>query len=168
MPYELLRCIQQRMTIAYDIATAAVTGMMVGNELAVAAFIHPQLQRLASKTHAQTAAPIAAVLGRVMPLWYGLALALILGAAYEHRPISNGPGLLLVSAAALWAATIIFTITALVPINNRIAKMNPERPYDGWLQDRVRWDRLHQIRVALLTTALLLLLTGLFGGAASI
>jgi hypothetical protein len=35
------------MIIAYDIATAAVTGMMVGNELAVAAFIHPQLQRLA-------------------------------------------------------------------------------------------------------------------------
>lgn len=156
------------MTIAYDIATAAVTGMMVGNELAVAAFIHPQLHRLASKAHAQTAAPIAAVLGRVMPLWYGLALALILGAAYEHRPISNGPGLLILSAAALWAATIIFTITALVPINNRIAKMNPERPYDGWLQDRARWDRLHQIRVALLATALLLLLTGLFGGGASV
>jgi hypothetical protein len=156
------------MKIAYDITTAAVTGMMVGNELAVAAFIHPQLQRLASKAHAQAAAPIAVVLGRVMPLWYGLALALILGAAYEHSPISNGPGLLIVSATALWAATIIFTITALVPINNRIAKMNTEYPYDGWLQDRVRWDRLHQIRVALLTTALLLLLTGLFGGSASV
>jgi hypothetical protein len=156
------------MTIAYDIATAAITGMMVGNELAVAAFIHPQLHRLASKAHAQTAAPIATVLGRVMPLWYGLALALILGAAYEHRPISNGPGLLIVSAAALWAATIIFTITTLVPINNRIARMNTEHPYDSWLQDRVRWDRLHQIRVALLTTALLLLLTGLFGGTASV
>lgn len=155
------------MTIAYDIATAAITAMMVGNELAVAAFIHPQLQRLASKAHAQAAAPIAVVLGRIMPLWYGLALALILGAAYEHRPISNGPGLLLVSAAALWAATIIFTITALVPINNRIAKMNTEQPYDGWLQDRARWDRLHQIRVALLTTSLLLFLTGLFSGTAN-
>jgi len=119
---------------------------MVGNELAVAAFIHPQLQRLPSKAHAQTAAPVAAILGRVMPLWYGLALALILGAAYEHRPISNGPGLLIVSAAALWAATIILTITALVPINNRIAKMNTDHPYEGWLQDRIRWDRLHQIR----------------------
>ena len=156
------------MTIAYDITTAAVTGMMVGNELAITAFIHPQLRKLVPRTHAQAAAPIAAILGRVMPLWYGLALALIIGAAYEHRPISNGPGLLLVSAAALWAATIIFTITALVPINNRIAKMNTEQPYDGWLQDRLRWDRLHQIRVALLTTALLLLLTGLFGGAASV
>jgi uncharacterized membrane protein len=82
--------------------------------------------------------------------------------------MSNGPGLFLVSAAALWAATIIFTITTLVPINNRIAKMNPEHPYDGWLQDRARWDRLHQIRVALLTTALLLLLTGLFGGSTSV
>lgn len=99
-----------------------------------------------------------------MPFWYGLALLLILGAAYEHRPVSTGPGLLIAIAAALWAATIVFTIAMLVPINNRIAKLNPEQPYPTWLHDRARWDRLHRIRVALLIIALLLLLTGLFGG----
>jgi uncharacterized membrane protein len=153
------------MTVAYDLATATVAGLMAGNEFAVAAFIHPQLRKLDSSAHAQTAALLAGILGKAMPLWYGLALVLILGAAFEHRPISSGPGLFIVLAAALWAITIIFTITTLVPINNRIAKMNPEHPYDCWLQDRSRWDQLHQVRVALLIMAFLLLLTGLFAAA---
>jgi uncharacterized membrane protein len=135
---------------------------MAGNEFAVAAFVHPQLRKLGNSAHAQTAALLAAVLGKMMPLWYGLALLLILGAAYEHRPVSSGPGLFLLSAAILWSVTIVFTITMLVPINNRIAKMDPEHPYDCWLQDRSRWDQLHQVRVALLIMAFLLLLSGLF------
>ncbi len=154
------------MTAAYDIATAAVAGLLAGNEFAVAAFVHPQLRKLGHSAHAQTAAPLAGVLGKAMPLWYGLALVLILGAAFEHRPVSSGPGLFILLAAVLWAATMVFTITMLVPINNRIAKMNPEHPYDCWLQDRCRWDQLHQVRVVLLIMAFILLLTGLFAGAA--
>ena len=92
---------------------------------------------------------------------------LILGAAFEHRPLSSGPGLFIAMAAVLWAATIVFTLAMLVPINNRIAKMDPQHPYDCWLQDRSRWDHLHQVRVALLIMAFVLLLTGLFAGAAS-
>jgi hypothetical protein len=154
------------MTIAYDIATATVAGMMVGNEFAVAAFVHPQLHKLGDKDHAQTAALLAGALGKAMPYWYGLALMLLLGGAYEHRPVSSGPGLLITAAGALWAATIVSTVTMLVPINNRIARINPEHPYEGWLRDRGRWDQLHRIRVALLIVALVLLLTGLLSGAA--
>jgi len=155
------------MTVAYDIATAAVTGLLAGNEFAVAAFVHPQLHNLDQNAHAKTAAPLASVLGKAMPIWYGIALVLIFGAAFEHRPLSSGPGLFILLAAVLWAATIVFTITMLVPINNRIAKMNPEHPYDCWLQDRSRWDQLHQVRVALLIMAFVLLLTGLFAAAAT-
>jgi Domain of unknown function (DUF1772) len=149
------------MPIAYDIATATFAATMVGNEFAVAAFVHPQIRKLSDSTHAQTAAPLATVLGKVMPLWYSLVLVLIAGEAFEHRPVSSGSGLLLAVAASLWGATIVFTITTLVPINNRIARMDTAHPYAGWLQDRARWDRLHQIRIALLTIALVLLLTGL-------
>jgi hypothetical protein len=151
------------MTIAYDIATAAVTGLLAGNELAVAAFVHPQLHKLDKSTHVRIAPLLAHVLGRVMPLWYALALVMILGAAYEHRPFSNGSGLFISLAAALWALTIVFSVTMLVPINNRIAKLDPDQPYDCWLEDRSRWDQLHQLRVILLIMAFLLLLTGLFG-----
>ena len=153
------------MTVAYDIATAAVTGLMVGNEFAVAAFVHPQLRKLGDSAHVQIAPRLAGVLGKAMPIWYALALVLILGAAFEHRPLSNGPGLFIALAAALWVAVILFTVTTLVPINNRIAKIDPKHPYDCWLQDRCRWDQLHQVRVVLLIMAFVLLLTGLFGTA---
>jgi uncharacterized membrane protein len=155
------------MTAAYDIGTATVVGLMAGNEFAVAAFVHPQLHKLSPSTHAQAATALAHVLGKAMPLWYGIALLLILGAAFEHRPISQGPGVFILLAAVLWAATIVFTITMLVPINNRIAKMDPQQPYEWWLQDRCRWDQLHQLRVTLLIMAFVLLLTGLFAGAAT-
>jgi Domain of unknown function (DUF1772) len=151
------------MATLYDIATATVAATMAGNEIAVAAFVHPQLRKLNDNAHAQIAQPLAKVLGKAMPLWYGLALLLILGAAYEHRPIFGGPGLLITLTAILWAITIVFSITMLVPINNRIASMNPQQPYPTWLQDRCRWDKLHRVRVELLIIAVLLLLTGLFG-----
>jgi len=151
------------MTVAYDIATAAVTGLMAGNEFAVAAFVHPQLRKLSDSAHVQIAPRLADVLGKAMPIWYGLSLVLILGALFEHRPVSSGPGLFLALAAALWLAAILFSVTMLVPINNRIAKLDPAHPYDCWLQDRCRWDQLHQLRVVLLIMAFVLLLTGLFG-----
>jgi uncharacterized membrane protein len=154
------------MTIAYDIATATIAATMAGNEFAIAAFVHPQLRRLSDQPHAQTATLLARTLGKIMPLWYALSLVLILGAAFEHRPLSNGPGLLITSAGILWAATIVFTIAMLVPINNRIANLNPERPYPQWLHDRARWDQLHRLRVAILIAAVLLLLAGLLRGAA--
>ncbi|WP_433967500.1 DUF1772 domain-containing protein [Tunturiibacter gelidiferens] len=68
-------------------------------------------------------------------------------AAFEQSSNFTRPGMLIACAAFLSAATIIFTVTMLVPINNRTAKMNAARPYDGWLEDRARWDMLHRIRV---------------------
>jgi uncharacterized membrane protein len=160
-----VRRIQSVMALPYDIIVATVAATMAGNEFAVAAFIHPQLDRLGLETHAKAAASIARILGKIMPIWYALALALILGAVYEHRPLDHGPGLLIALSAALWIATILFTVTMLVPINNRIAGMNPEQPHPTWLQDRSRWDRLHRVRVALLVVAVMLLLTGLLQAA---
>jgi hypothetical protein len=55
------------MPIAYDVSTVTLAPTMVGNEFAVAAFIHPQIRKLNNSIHAQTAAPLAAVLGKAMP-----------------------------------------------------------------------------------------------------
>jgi hypothetical protein len=152
------------MATLYDIATATVVATLAGNELAVAAFVHPQLRKLNAGAHAQTAQPLANVLGKAMPFWYGAALVLIIGAIFEHHPITSGAGLLITFAAVLWAVIIAFTIALLVPINNRIAGMNPEQPYPTWLEDRCRWDKLHRVRVELVMIAMLLLFAGLFGG----
>lgn len=147
--------------IGYDVLTAAVAGTLVGNEFAIAAFVHPQLQRLNAAAHAKAAPLLAGSLGRFMPYWYVLALLLMAGAMYGHGPITSGPGLLIFSSVVLWVIAILFTITSLVPINNRIAGMDPEQPHDSWLRDRCRWDSFHRLRVTILTLSLVMLLTGL-------
>jgi hypothetical protein len=73
------------------------------------------------------------------------------GAAFEHNPVSRAQAFSLCSLPVFGPAIMVFTITMLVPINNRIAEMNTTHPYPGWSQDRARWNRLHQIRVGLLT-----------------
>lgn len=151
-------------SIAYDVLTAVVAGTLVGNEIAIAAFVHPQLQRLGVAAHAETAPLLAGSLGRFMPFWYALALLLTVGAAFEHGPITSGAGLLIFAAAVLWAIAILFSIISLVPINNRIARMDPEQPHRTWLRDRCRWDKLHRQRVTMLTLSLIMLLTGLIEG----
>jgi uncharacterized membrane protein len=153
------------MSMAYDVLTAAITGTMVGNEVAVAAFVHPQIRRMSDETHAPAASLLAASLGKFMPFWYALSFVLIVGDAFEHRPVTTGAGLLIGVAAILWVVVILFTIAKLVPINNRIARMDPKQPHQTWLQDRCRWDKLHRTRVLILAMSLILLLTGIIQGA---
>lgn len=149
------------MSITYDVLAATVTGTMVGNEIAIAAFVHPQLHRMSGRVHARAASMLASTLGAFMPFWYALALVLTIGAAFEHRLLADGTGLLIAIAAILLAVAIVFTIAQLVPINNRIARMDPEQPYASWLRDRCRWDTFHRTRVIILAMSFVLLLTGI-------
>lgn len=100
-----------------------------------------------------------------MPFWYALAFLLVAGAAFEHRPVIQGSGLMIAMAAVLLGVAIVFSIVQLVPINNRIARMDPEQPHATWLQDRCRWDRFHRVRVVVLMMSFVLLLTGIIQGA---
>ena len=52
------------------------------------------------------------------------------------------------------------SITALVPINNRIASWAEVTPPADWKTFRRRWDVLHRWRVVLLTTAFAFLIVG--------
>jgi hypothetical protein len=155
------------MSVLYDVAVSAVAAIMAGNEFAVAAFVHPQLDRLPDKTHSQIAPRLARVLNKVRPFWYALALLLMLGAIYEHRPATDGPGRLITFAAILWTAIIVFSGLTLLPISQRIATMKPGQLHPRWFQDRARWNSLHEIRVVLLILAVLFLLTGLFEAAST-
>ena len=56
-------------------------------------------------------------------------------------------------ATLIWIAVIVFTVTMLVPINNRIASLNTAAPAPGWKQDHQKWDFLHRIRILLLVIA---------------
>jgi len=51
-------------------AAIMVAGLMIGCELAIAAFIHPTLDKLPDDAHQPAASAIARVLGRFMAFWY--------------------------------------------------------------------------------------------------
>ncbi len=143
-----------------DLLAIFITGLMVGSEFAVAAFVHPALNGLETYPHLVAAKRLAASLGRLMPPWYALGLLAVLTEIWLHR--TSRPSMtLLVGSAVLWAATIIFTVIALVPRNNRIAALDPQQPYSGWTEDRRQWDRLHRLRVAALAVSFAMLVAAL-------
>ena len=142
-----------------DSISIIVLGLLVGNELAVSAFVNPAVWQLPSSPQAQALSSLARSLGRMMPAWYGLSLALLALESFLHR--HQAAFVPLLTATLIWAAVIVFTIVILVPINNRIASLNPAALTPGWKQDHKRWDSLHRVRILLLAVALFALTYGL-------
>jgi len=142
-----------------DAYTIVFAGLMVGNELAVSAFVNPAVWRLESGPQAQALSVLARSLGRAMPVWYGLCLALLALESFLHFHQTSLAPLLI--AAALWAGAIVLSISALVPINNRIASLNTAAPAPGWERDHRKWDALHRVRILLLILALLIVVNAL-------
>ncbi len=137
-----------------------VAGLMVGTELAIAAFIHPTLDKLPDDVHLPAASAIARVLGKVMPVWYPLVLVLTLAEAVLQWRQTGGLPVWLATSAILWMLASVYSLTSLVPINNRIASWETSTPPLDWKTYRNRWDRLHRWRVVLLTIAFACLIVG--------
>lgn len=135
--------------------TIALAGLMVGNELAISAFVNPAARQLEAGPRAQELSILARSLGRAMPVWYGVCLALLAIESYLHR---NEAALApLLTATLIWAGVIAFSIVFLVPINNRIGSLNAATPTPGWEREHNRWDALHRVRILLLIIAVLTL-----------
>ena len=144
-------------TILLELAAIMVAGTMVGNELAVAVFFHPRISALDDATHLRAAQTLAAALGRAMPFWYALTLLLSGAVTFFARPNGTpGHGLAL-AATGLFAATIVYTLLLLVPINNQVAALQPSSPPANWRELRRRWDGLHAVRVGVLLLAFVLM-----------
>ena len=104
-----------------DILTILCAGLMIGNELAVSLFVNPVIWKLEDRSQAKALSLFAGTLGKVMPFWYASCLLLMIAETYLR---SHQPGLtLLLMAVAIWIAIIVYTVTTLVPINNRIARL---------------------------------------------
>ena len=52
-----------------NVGAIIVAGLMVGSELAIAAFVNPTLDRLPDNVHLPVASALARVQGRFMPFW---------------------------------------------------------------------------------------------------
>lgn len=143
---------------SFDILTILCIGLMIGAEFTVSAFINPLVWQLEEHTQAKILSLFAALLGKVMTVWYTLSLVLLLIEAYLRRHEPALPSLLI--AAGIWIAVIVYTIALLVPINNRIAALDPSAQPAGWRQQHKRWDTLHRWRIFLLVIAFVSLLHG--------
>jgi uncharacterized membrane protein len=142
-----------------DIIAILTLGLMIGVEFAVSAFINPTVRKLDDKPQARILSLFAAQLGFVMPFWYALGLLLLIAETVLRRHTAAFTPL--AAAAGLWTFVILFTLAVLVPINNRIAKLQPTALPADWQQAHRRWDNLHRLRVALLLVAFVLVLHAL-------
>ena len=139
----------------FDILASLCIVSMTGTEFTISVILNPALDRLDQPTWSKTMPVLARVMGRVMPIWYALGLALIGAEAYLHW--SGSSRWWLVAAILLWAAAIVYSITMLVPINNRIADMSAGGA-SSTAAEHKRWDSLHRWRVVLLVIATMCLL----------
>lgn len=142
-----------------NMITITLASLMVGNELAVSAFFNPAVWKLESTPQAQGLSILAGSLGRVMPVWYGVCLAFLGLELFMHR--HQAALVPLLTATVIWVGVIIFTVSVLVPINNRIASLNTAAPAAGWKQDHKKWDSLHRVRILLLLVALIAIIYAL-------
>jgi uncharacterized membrane protein len=144
-----------------NVVAIIVAGLMVGCELAIAAFVHPTLDTLPDDVHLPAASALARVLGKFMPFWYILVFLLTLAEAFIEWRQSGQLPIWLATSAILWMLASLYSVMALVPINNRIASWEKSTPPPDWKTYRRRWDLLHRWRVVLLTIALAFLIVGI-------
>ena len=140
-----------------QLAAVLVLGLMCGSELNVAAFGHPTLNRQPPETHILVRASFAALFGRVMPFWMAgsVLLNLLLLLPFEHL---NGYARRLAAIAlVVQVVAVVFSLVALVPINNRIAKWTPKSLPDDWRAQEHRWDLYHWLRTCGLVVAFAIL-----------
>ena len=130
-----------------DVITILCIGLMVGTELTVSLFINPIIWQLDEPAQAKAFSLFGRYLGKAMPIWYILSLVLLIAEAYlrRHQPAVTP----LLTAIIIWIAVILYTVTTLVPINNRIVALSTR-----WRSEHKRWDTLHRWRILLLTIAM--------------
>jgi uncharacterized membrane protein len=143
---------------ALEVAAIVVAGTLTGSELAVAVFFHPRISRLEDAVHIQAAQTLAKVLGMVMPFWYALTFLLALALTFVAHTTRSTTWWLALAATVLFPLISLYSVLLPVPINNQVARWQPDSVPANWRDLRRRWDLLHAIRVAFLIIALILLI----------
>src|ERR1035438_2840484 len=133
------------------IITIVSLGLLIGTEFAVSVFVNPVLWKLHNSAQAAAIRMFARKLGTAMPFWYAGSLVLLASAWFLGHHEAH-PWLLL-SANLIWVAVIVLTLLFLVPINNRMAQLDPGSFAVESRREHHKWDAMHRARVAALTVA---------------
>jgi len=138
--------------IFLDIVTTVCIGLLIGTEFAVSVFINPILERLDTGTRMQAISLFAKRLGTAMPFWYVLSAVLLITESVLRR--HTGVISLLATASTLWLTVIALTLIFLVPINNRMMRLDSSSSAEASLRQHRTWDLLHRGRVVVLVTSM--------------
>jgi uncharacterized membrane protein len=141
------------------IATILCVGLLIGAEFAVSAFINPVVWRLDLAAQTRAFQLFGRRLGRAMPVWYIASLLLLVSETITHRYESH-VGLLGV-AIAFWGAAIALSLLSLVPINNRMVRLDADGFTESTQRELRKWDSLHRVRVSFLVAAMIFFLAGI-------
>lgn len=139
------------------VITTTVVGLMVGVEVAVAFVMNPITLRLPAAASLTSRTEGGRMLGRTMPFWYFGSLILTVGlAVMAWGTPTTVPALI---AAGLLTISVIMSVLLLVPINNLLRTWTADDHPQDWCEQLRRWDRLHYLRLAIITTAFVLTAT---------
>ena len=134
----------------FHVFTVLVLLLMVGVELSVSAFVNPSAWRLDPTPQSTMLSHFAAMLGKVMPVWYPGGLILLGVESWFFRHSAGFD--LLVTATVLWFFASLASILFLVPLNNRVIEGAA-----GWQASHRTWDQRHRVRIVVLAIAATLL-----------
>jgi uncharacterized membrane protein len=142
-----------------NIATTLCIGLLIGTEFAMSVFVNPVLWKLDDVAQLAAIRLFARRVGTAMPFWYIASLLLLVSATVGHL---HQPGIMLLGAATgVWAAVIVLTLLFLVPIANRMARMDADSFTEAARREHRKWDALHRVRVAALAVSMATFLAGI-------
>ncbi len=130
----------------FHVAALFIVLSMVGVEFSVSAFVNPIAWQLDPDAQLRLLSPLAAVLGKIMPIWYAAGLVMLGAETWLDRYSPDFT--ILLAASSIWFLTILATLLFLVPLNNQVIKGTA-----GWQKAHRTWDRRHRLRIIALAVA---------------
>ncbi len=135
------------------VVTTVLIGVLAGNEVGTLTVVHPALESAGYPAGRPGAQAVVARYGRIMPAVMPITTAITFLTAML---LEDTPSVLLLIAGAALALMIVVTLIGLAPLNKAQIAATDATPAEEWRGWRVRWLRLHSIRVVLDLTALTL------------
>lgn len=148
------------MSEIFTVLVLVCASLLVGNEFTVSMFINPLFGRLPDVSQASAAKESARLYGKVMPFWMIANFFLCAGLTFFIASSYSIQWWSYLAATILFAVVSSFSVIFPVPINNKIAKWDPNDLPSDWRELRKQFDRYHLIRVVLLLVALVCLIFG--------
>jgi len=111
-------------SMALQLLSLLLLGLMCGSELNVAAFAHPTISRQPLEARVLVRASFARLFGHVMPFWMAgsTLLNLLLWLPFEH--LNNSAWRLAAIAGALQVFAVLFSLAGPVPIKQPDSQMD--------------------------------------------